>query len=72
MTDGLPPAATAAHLTDVLRRAGVLGDATVREVTVESARSTIMSRITRAWAMSSWAGKIYRRAARIRGWRMAA
>jgi len=47
MTDGLPPAATAAHLTDVLRRAGVLGDATVREVTVESARSTIMSRITR-------------------------
>jgi hypothetical protein len=47
MTDGLPPAATAAYLTDVLQRTGVLGDATVREVTVESARSTIMSRITR-------------------------
>ena len=45
MTDGLPPAATAAHLTDVLRRAGVLGSAAVREVAVESARSTILSRI---------------------------
>jgi hypothetical protein len=47
MTDGLPPAATAAHLTDVLRHAGVLGNAAVRAVTVDSARSTIFSRITR-------------------------
>jgi hypothetical protein len=45
--DPLPEAAKADRLTDALRRAGVLGDAYVREVTVESSRATILSRITR-------------------------
>jgi hypothetical protein len=41
------PAPHAAHLTDVLRRSGVLGDGHVCEVTVESSRNTILSRIVR-------------------------
>lgn len=40
-------AADPAHLTDALRRCGVLGDGRVREVAVESSRPTLLSRITR-------------------------
>jgi Ecdysteroid kinase-like family len=43
----LPPAARAEHLTEALRRSGVIGDARVREVVVESTRPTILSRIIR-------------------------
>jgi hypothetical protein len=43
----IPHAVTAAHLTQVLRRADVLGRAAVAEFVVDSARSTIFSRITR-------------------------
>ena len=38
---------TANHLTEVLRRAGVLGGSRVTDVTVESSRPTIISQITR-------------------------
>ncbi|HLY91452.1 MAG TPA: hypothetical protein VKQ27_20890 [Acetobacteraceae bacterium] len=41
------PIADPEHLTAVLRRAGVLGDASVRDVTVESDQPTIVSRIVR-------------------------
>src|SRR5690242_3357292 len=49
MTTPLPPVAVdARHLTDALRRGGVLGEEEcVREVTVESSRPTVLSRITR-------------------------
>ena len=47
MTEPLPIAADAQHLTDALRRCGVLGDGRVREVAVESSRPTLISRITR-------------------------
>jgi hypothetical protein len=47
MQNPLPPAAQARHLTEALRRAGVLADASVREVAVESTRTVIMSRIIR-------------------------
>ncbi len=43
----LPAAANADAITAALRRSGTLGDANVRDVTVESARSTILSRIIR-------------------------
>jgi hypothetical protein len=43
----LPKAADAQHLTDALRRCGVLGDGRVREVAVESSHPTLLSRITR-------------------------
>jgi hypothetical protein len=46
-TDVLPKAAEAGHLTDVLRRAGVLEEGRVRAVTIESSRTTIVSRIIR-------------------------
>jgi len=46
-SDPLPAAAEPARLTAALRGAGVLGDERVREVAVESARSTILSRIVR-------------------------
>jgi hypothetical protein len=46
-TETLPRVATAAHLTDVLRRAGMLGQAAVDGVVVDSARLTILSRIIR-------------------------
>ena len=36
-----------AHLTEVLRRAGVLGDARVSRVTIEGTRPTILSQIIR-------------------------
>ena len=42
-----PDPSTAEHLTAALRRAGVLGDARVCDVTVESTRPTIMSQIKR-------------------------
>jgi hypothetical protein len=46
-SDPLPIAINAGHLTDVLRRDGVLTDGRVRDVVVESTRSTILSQITR-------------------------
>lgn len=46
-TQTLPQAADAAHLTDVLRRAGVLDGARVSEVVVESSQNTVLSRIIR-------------------------
>lgn len=46
-TEPLPPAAEAAHLTEALRRAGVLGAGAVGAVTIESSRPTILSRIIR-------------------------
>ena len=45
--DDIPEPASPARLTAALRSAGALGDAHVREVTVESARNTILSRIIR-------------------------
>ena len=46
-TQSLPRAASAEHLTSVLRRCGVLGDGRVRDVAVESSRATLLSRIVR-------------------------
>ena len=46
-TNGLPPAASPDHLSDVLRRAGVLGDGRAADVAVESARNMLISRILR-------------------------
>lgn len=46
-TQSLPKAAEAVHLTEVLRRAGVLGEGHVREVVVESSQNTVLSRIIR-------------------------
>jgi hypothetical protein len=46
-SDPLPAAAEPTRLTAALRDAGVLTDGRVRDVTVESARSTILSRIVR-------------------------
>ena len=43
----LPAAVDAGHLTDVLRRSGALGAGRVSEVTVESSRPTLLSRIVR-------------------------
>src|SRR5262245_45273697 len=45
--DPLPAAAHADHLTEVLRKSGVLGGGRVAEVAVESSRATILSRIIR-------------------------
>jgi hypothetical protein len=45
--DALPQAADAGHITEALRRSGVIGDASVQRVTVESSRPTIVSRIIR-------------------------
>jgi hypothetical protein len=48
MTSGaLPTAASAEHLTDAFRQAGVLGDGRVCDVVIESSRDTILSRIIR-------------------------
>ena len=47
MSEALPSAARAEHLTQALHRSGVLGDGHVAEVSVESARNTILSRIFR-------------------------
>ena len=46
-TDALPAAAHADHLTEVLRKSGVLDGGHVSDVTVESSRPTILSRIIR-------------------------
>jgi hypothetical protein len=46
-TESLPRAAEAPHLTEVLRRAGALGDGCVRTVEVINTRPTILSHIIR-------------------------
>jgi hypothetical protein len=46
-SESLPIAASAEHLTDVFRRAGLLEDGSVCDVVVESSRNTILSRIMR-------------------------
>lgn len=43
----VPPQATAGHLTEVLRRAGVLGGGEVVDVAVETSRDTLISRVMR-------------------------
>jgi hypothetical protein len=47
MPEALPRAAQPEYLTDALRRAGALGTGRVRDVVVESSKSTILSRIVR-------------------------
>ena len=47
MANQLPHVAQAEHITHVLRRSGVLGAATVRDVVVESDRPTLVSRVIR-------------------------
>jgi hypothetical protein len=47
MTETLPSAASAEHLTDALRRSGALGSGRVCNVVVENSRNTILSRIIR-------------------------
>src|SRR5262245_40592946 len=47
-TAALPAALNPSHLTDVLRRAGVLGDGQVTAVEAESSRDTLVSHIVRA------------------------
>ena len=44
-TERLPESVTPEALTLALRRAGVLGDGRVSQVTIESARATVLSRI---------------------------
>jgi hypothetical protein len=46
-SEALPRAADAEHITEALRRSGVLGKSWVRDVRVESSRSTLLSRIIR-------------------------
>ena len=46
-TEPLPAAAQAEHLTEVLRKSGVLDGGRVADVAVESSRTTILSRIIR-------------------------
>src|SRR3954468_1391820 len=46
-TTALPSAAESAHLTEALRASGVLGTGSVRDVTVLSARDTVLSHIIR-------------------------
>jgi hypothetical protein len=46
-TEPLPAAAQAGPITEALRRSGVLADGHVSQVTVESARPTVLSRIVR-------------------------
>src|SRR5215813_13760109 len=47
MGDSLPSAADARHLSAALRRAGVLGSGRVRDVAIDHARTTVLSRIVR-------------------------
>ena len=47
MTTDLPDAAKPDHLTDALRRHGVLSAGRVRDVTTDAPRDTLMSRIVR-------------------------
>jgi hypothetical protein len=51
MTQPIPEAIRAERLTATLRRTGVLGEAHVSDVTVESSRDTILSRIIRVRLM---------------------
>ena len=53
MTQPIPEAIQAERLTATLRRTGVLGEAHVSDVTVESSRDTILSRIIRVRLMYS-------------------
>ena len=46
-TEPLPESITPEALTLALRRSGVLGERRVSEVTVESTRATVLSRIAR-------------------------
>ena len=46
-TEPLPESVTPEALTLALRRAGVLGECRVSEVTVESTRATVLARIAR-------------------------
>ena len=46
-TEPVHPAADAGYLTDVLRRRGVLDSGRVRDVAIESTRTTVLSRILR-------------------------
>jgi hypothetical protein len=46
-TDPLPPAVNAEHITTALRKSGVLGDGSVRDVDLENPRDTILSHIVR-------------------------
>jgi hypothetical protein len=47
IAEPLPAAADVEHVTDVLRRVGVLNDGRVSDLQVESSRATILSRIIR-------------------------
>src|SRR5262247_2442789 len=47
MGDSLPSAADARHLSAALRRAGLLGGGRVRDVVIDHARTTVLSRIVR-------------------------
>ena len=47
VTTGLPEAAKPDHLTDALRRHGVLSTGRVRDVTTDAPRDLLMSRIVR-------------------------
>ena len=47
ITTSLPPAASADHLTTALRKAGVLGEASVRDVAIERCYDTVLSHICR-------------------------
>jgi hypothetical protein len=47
VVDSLPSAADARHLSEVLRRSGVLGVGRVRDVVIDHARTTVLSRILR-------------------------
>ena len=53
MTQPIPEAIQAERLTATLRRTGVLGEAHVSDVAVESSRDTILSRIIRVRLMYS-------------------
>jgi hypothetical protein len=46
-SEALPRAASAHHITDVLRRSGELGKGRVRDLLVESSRTTLLSRVFR-------------------------
>ena len=46
-TEPLPAVAQAEHLTEVLRKSGVLDGGRVADVAIESSRPTILSRIIR-------------------------
>jgi hypothetical protein len=47
MANPLPQATNAEHITRLLRRGGIIGGATVRDVVIESDRPTLLSRVIR-------------------------